>query len=122
MIGPGSDAKVLICTYPVDFRKGIDSLVALVQHEFHQDPFAGVVYIFRSKRADRMKILWWDGSGIFLMTKRLEDGRFLWPQIHDGTYRINAQQMAALVGGYQWQKVHRNRRVNRPKVELFCEA
>jgi transposase len=120
MIGPGADSKVLVCTRLIDFRKGIDSLVALVQHEFRQDPFAGVVCTFRSKRADRMKILWWDGLDIFLMTKRLEDGRFSWP--HDGCYRINAQQMAALMGGYEWRKVHNVRRVNRPKVELLREA
>lgn len=63
MIGPGADAKVLICTQPIDGRKGIDSLVALVQNGLGQDPFHGVVYIFRSKRKDRLKILWWDGSG-----------------------------------------------------------
>ncbi len=122
MIGPGSDARVVICTKPVDFRKGIDSLVALVQHEIHQDPFSGVVYIFRSKRADRLKILWWDTTGIWLMTKRLEQDRFAWPKIHDGTYRLNAQQMAYLVGGLDWRRVHQNKRVIRPKVMLDCAA
>ena len=122
MIGPGSDAKVLVYTRPVDFRKGSDSLIALVQHELHQDPFGGVVYIFRSRRADRLKILWWDTTGIWLMTKRLEEGRFAWPKIHDGTYRLNAQQMASLVGGLDWRRVHANRCVLRPRYELGCAA
>ena len=54
----------MVCTQPIDFRKGIDSLVALIRNEFRSDPFSGVVWVFRSKRADRAKILWWDTSGI----------------------------------------------------------
>lgn len=118
MIGPGSDAKVMICTQPIDFRKGIDSLVALIQNEFRSDPFSGVVWVFRSKRADRAKILWWDTSGIWLMTKRLEDGRFSWPKEHDGMYRINAAELSALAGGMDWRRVQPKRRVIPPKIEL----
>jgi len=72
MIGPGSDAKILIYTKPIDFRCGIDALVTKVQHELQQDPWGGVAYVFRSRRKDRLKILWFDGSGMWLMTKRAE--------------------------------------------------
>lgn len=88
MIGPGSDAKVLIYTKPIDFRCGIDTLVAKVQHELSQDPWRGVAYIFRSKRKDRLKILWFDGTGIWLMTKRAEAAEgFAWPPAVDGSFR-----------------------------------
>ena len=61
---------------PVDFRKQADGLAAIVQQALAADPFCGAVYVFRSKRTDRVKLLWWDGTGICLMTKRLESGQF----------------------------------------------
>lgn len=67
MIGPGTGARVLIATRPVDFRKGADSLAALVKAELGIDPFSGVVYVFRAKKADRVKLIWWDGTGLCLM-------------------------------------------------------
>ncbi len=99
MIGPGADARVLVATRPVDFRKGADSLAALVKAEHGADPFSGVVYVFRAKRADRIKLVWWDGTGLWLMAKRLEQGRFRWPVIQDGVMRLTAAQFGALVEG-----------------------
>ena len=63
MIGPGANARVLVATRPVDFRKGADSLAALIKSEYGAEPFSGVVYVFRAKRADRIKLVWWDGTG-----------------------------------------------------------
>ncbi|HUD92944.1 IS66 family insertion sequence element accessory protein TnpB [Sphingobium sp.] len=123
MIGPGSDAKVLIYTRPVDFRCGIDTLVAKVQHELHMSPWAGVVFVFRSKRKDRLKILWADGTGVWLMTKRAESEQgFAWPQPSDGVFRITAAQMAALVSGMDWRRHRAPRRVIGPKVEACASA
>ncbi len=79
MIGPGTGARVLIATKPVDFRKGMDGLAALVAAELGADPFSGVVYVFRAKKADRVKLVWWDGTGLCLMHKKLESGAFRWP-------------------------------------------
>ena len=59
MIGPGTDARVLVATRPVDFRKGASSLAAMVKAAYGADPFSGVVYVFRAKRADRVKLVWW---------------------------------------------------------------
>jgi transposase len=64
----------MIATRPVDFRKGPDSLAALVASQFGGDPFSGVIYVFRAKRTDRIKLIWWDGTGLCLMAKRLEQG------------------------------------------------
>lgn len=110
MIGPGTGAKVLIATKPVDFRKGMDGLAALVAAELGADPFSGVVYVFRAKKADRVKLVWWDGTGLCLMHKKLESGAFRWPAVHDGVMRLTAAQLGALIEGLDWRRVHGARR------------
>jgi transposase len=102
LIGPGSDARVLIATRPVDLRKDADSLAALVKAELGADPFSGVVYVFRAKKADRVKLVWWDGTGLCLMAKRLEQGGFRWPGIQDGVMRLTAAQLGVLLEGLDW--------------------
>lgn len=105
MIMPGTEIQVLVATKPVDFRKQMDGLAAIVQQALAANPFCGAVYVFRSKRLDRVKLLWWDGTGICLMTKRLESGQFRWPPIEDGTIQLSAVQMAALLEGLEWSSV-----------------
>ena len=105
MIAATSGVKILVATKPVDFRKGPDSLVALVREQLGQDPFCGTLFIFRSKRADRLKILAWDGSGLVLMWKRLEHGAFRWPPISDGVMRLSTSQLAALMDGVDWSRL-----------------
>ena len=83
-------------------RKQADGLAALVQQALAANPFSGAVYVFRSKRMDRVKLLWWDGTGICLMTKRLESGQFRWPPVEDGTLRLTAAQLSALLEGLTW--------------------
>ena len=106
MIGPTGAVRVMVATKPVDFRKGADGLAALVREQIQQDPFCGTLFIFRSKRADRLKILAWDGSGLVLLWKRLEQGAFRWPPISDGVMRLSASQLAALVDGMDWSRLH----------------
>jgi transposase len=106
MIAAPAGVKVLVTTRPVDFRKGADGLAALVREQIQQDPFSGTIFIFRSKRADRLKILSWDGSGLVLLWKRLEQGAFRWPPISDGVMRLSAAQLAALVDGMDWSRLH----------------
>lgn len=96
--------KVVLAVRPVDFRKGPESLMALVR-EAGADPFSGALYVFRSKRADKVKIVWWDGSGICLFAKRLDDGGFHWPPITSGVVRMHAAQLLALIGGMDWRRV-----------------
>ena len=107
--------RVLIATRPVDFRKGADSLAALAKETLAQDPFSGAVLVFRSRRADRIKILVWDGSGLVLVWKRLEQGAFRWPPISDGVMRLSPAQLAALVEGLDWSRVHVPR-IGRPQA------
>ena len=96
----------MVATKPVDFRKGGDGLAALVQEMLEEDPFSGTIFIFRAKRADRVKILTWDGSGLVLFWKRLEQGAFRWPPIMNGVMRLTPAQLAALVDGMDWSRLH----------------
>lgn len=115
MILPGGPLKVFVATRPVDFRTGMDGLAALAQEQLRLDPFSGAALVFRSKRADRLKILIWDGSGVVLIAKRLSDGRFAWPPIRDGVMRLSLAQMAALFEGLDWKRVYAPR-VARPQA------
>jgi transposase len=99
MIAVPAGMRVLVAARPIDFRKGADGLVALVSETLRDDPFSGTVFVFRSKRADRIKIVVWDGSGLVLFWKRLEQGAFRWPPVTDGVMRLTSAQLAALVDG-----------------------
>lgn len=79
------------------------------------DPFSGVAIVFRAKRADRVKILLWDGSGMVLVGKRLDEGRFAWPAVKDGVMTLSTAQLAALFEGLDWRRVHA-RRTRRPSL------
>src|SRR5437764_13071237 len=105
MIAVPAGVKVLIAAKPVDFRKGGDGLAALVREALGEDPFSGTIFIFRSKRADRLKIVAWDGSGLVMLWKRLEHGAFRWPPISDGVMRLTASQLAALLDGMDWSRL-----------------
>lgn len=105
MIFPSNRVRVLVSTRPVDFRKGHDGLAALVQSVLRKDPFTGTVFVFRAKRADRLKLLYFDGTGLVMAYKRLEDTSFTWPAIKDGTMALNHAQFEALFAGLDWRKV-----------------
>ena len=114
MIGPSGNVRVLVATEPVDFRKGAEGLAAVVRESMRTDPFSGVVYVFRAKRADRVKLIFWDGSGVVLVAKRLENGHFHWPAVRDGVMRLSAAQLQALLEGLDWRRVHEARRTAAP--------
>jgi transposase len=97
--------RILVATQPVDFRKGHDGLAALVQSVLKEDPFTGTMFLFRAKRADRLKILFWDGSGLVMAYKRLEEATFTWPAVRDGVMTLNRAQFEALFAGLDWRKV-----------------
>lgn len=95
MIALRSDLKVVLAAQPVDFRKSLHTLSALVSEALRANPYCGEVFVFRSKRADRVKLLAWDGSGMVLVTKWLHQGRFTWPPIRDGVAKCDAARDAA---------------------------
>ena len=102
---PSQGVRILVSTQPVDFRKGHDGLAALVQSVLKEDPFTGTVFVFRAKRADRLKILFWDGSGLVMAYKRLEETTFTWPAVRNGVMTLNRAQFEALFAGLDWRKV-----------------
>ena len=114
LIPPGP-VRVLVATKPVDFRKGMDGLAALVKEQLRADPFSGVIFCFRARRADRVKLVFWDGTGLCLFAKRLEGGKFRWPRIEDGVMRLTPAQLSALVEGLDWARVA-PREVERPRA------
>ncbi|WP_161623523.1 IS66 family insertion sequence element accessory protein TnpB [Sinorhizobium fredii] len=81
------------------------ALALMVQTELKLDPHSGVTVIFRSKRGDRLKILVWDGTGMVLIYKVLEQGNFAWPKVQDGTMRLSRAQFEALFEGLDWRRV-----------------
>lgn len=83
----------------------MDGLAALVRETLGANPFGGVIYVFRSKRADRVKLLFWDGTGLVLASKRLEEGSFRWPSLRDGVMRLTPAQLSALLEGLDWARV-----------------
>jgi transposase len=115
MMLPGTELQVLVATRPVDFRKQADTLAAFVQEALAADPYSGALYVFRAKRIDRVKLLWWDGAGICLLTKRLEGGAFRWPPVEDGVMRLTPGQLAALLEGTEWVRGDA-RAVERPRA------
>ena len=102
MIVLSSGVKVLIAMKPVDFRKGMDGSRRWFTRAT-ANPFGGVIYVFRSKRADRVKLLFWDGTGLVLATKRLEQGSFRWPSRE--VMRLTPGQLVALLEGLDWARV-----------------
>ena len=122
MILPGGPVRVYVATRPVDFRKGIDGLAALAQEELRLDPFSGVVLVFRAKRADRLKILLWDGSGMVLVAKRLEGAKFAWPAVKDGVMTLSSAQLSALFEGLDWRRVHARRARRRQRRDSRGEV
>ncbi len=111
-IPPG--VRVLVATRPVDFRRGAHGLAALAAEVLGEDPFSGTVLVFRAKRADRVKLLIWDGSGLVLVWKHLSQGSFRWPPVMDGVMRLSAVEFATLFDGLDWSRVQTTRRIPTP--------
>ena len=105
MIIAGGAVRIYVATKPVDFRKGMDGLALLVEQSLGLDPHNGAIYVFRSKRSDRLKLLLWDGTGMVMGYKRLEGGKFAWPAMRDGVIRLSRAQFEALVEGLDWRRV-----------------
>jgi transposase len=103
MITPPSGARVWLAAGVTDMRKGFDGLAMLVQERLRQNPFGGQVFVFRGRRGDRLKVLWWDGQGLCLFAKRLEKGRFVWPSAADGVVALSPAQLGMLLEGIDWR-------------------
>jgi transposase len=104
-IPPGT--RIYLALGATDMRRGFDGLSAQVQNVLQADPFSGHVFIFRGRRGDRVKLLWWDGQGLCLLAKRLERGRFIWPTTKEGSVTLTPAQLSMLLEGLEWRIVER---------------
>ena len=104
MISPPTGTSIWIAAGVTDLRRGFTGLSAVAQTVLEQDPHSGHVFVFRGRRGDLIKLLWWDGDGLCLFAKRLERGRFLWPQAASGTVSLTQAQLAMLLEGIDWRR------------------
>lgn len=104
MISLAPSTKVFLACRPVDLRNGFDGLAAKVKQMIGADPFSGHLFLFRGKRGDYLKALYWDGTGLCLFAKRLERGRFVWPPIVDGSVVLSPAQLALLIEAMDWRR------------------
>lgn len=107
MMGLPHGARIWLACGATDMRRGFDGLAALVQTQLLADPFAGHLFVFRGRRGNRLKILWWSGDGMNLFAKRLTDGRFVWPQSATGTVALTSAELSMLLEGIDWRRAKR---------------
>ena len=107
MMGPPTNTRVWIAAGVTDLRRGFTGLSALVESKLEQKPFSGHVFVFRGRRGDLIKVLWYDGDGLCLFAKRLERGRFVWPQAASGTVSLTRAQLSMLLEGIDWRRPER---------------
>ena len=102
MIGLPAGTRIWIAAGVTDLRRGFTGLSGMVQNVLKENPFSGHVFVFRGRRGDLIKLLWWSGDGLCLFAKRLERGRFIWPQATSGTVSLSQAQLAMLLEGIDW--------------------
>lgn len=110
MIPLPAGTRIWIAAGVTDLRKGFTGLSALVQIVLEENPFSGHVFVFRGRRGDLIKMLWWDGDGLCLFAKRLEHGRFVWPLAESGTVALSRAQLSMLLEGIDWRRPIRTQR------------
>jgi len=109
MISLSSHTRIWIAAGATDMRRGFDGLAACVQTQLQSDPFSGHLFVFRGRRGDRIKVLWWDGDGLCLFYKRLEQGYFVWPKATSGKVALTSAQLSMLLEGIDWRRPQRSR-------------
>jgi transposase len=107
MIPVPSGVRVWRATGRTDMRKGFDGFALLIQETLNRDPHSGQLFVFRGRRGDLVKVLWHDGQGMCLFSKRLERGRFIWPSPADGVVTITPAQLGYLLEGIDWRAPRR---------------
>ena len=108
--------RIWLCTMPADMRKSFDGLAELVRQHLQIDPLSGHLFVFRNRRSDRVKLLYWDEDGYVIVYKRLEEGTFRFPAAAAGQQGVTlrAAELAMLLDGVDWQNAKRSKRYHRP--------
>ncbi len=103
MITPPARSGIFLVSGTTDMRKGMPGLAALVRSALDKEPLNGDVFVFRGRRGDLIKVLWFSGDGTNLYIKRLERGRFIWPSLNEGTVKLTAAQFSMLCEAIDWR-------------------
>lgn len=103
MISIPTNTRIWIVAGVTDMRRGFTGLSAMVQTALEENPLSGHVFVFRGRRGDLIKVLWFDGDGLCLFAKRLERGRFIWPKVENGTVSLTRAQLSMLCEGIDWR-------------------
>jgi transposase len=107
MIGLPAGTRIWIAAGTTDMRNGFQGLAAKVEAVLEESPFSGNVFVFRGKRGNVVKLLWSTGDGLCLLCKRLEQGRFVWPQAQGGKVHLSQAQLSMLLEGIDWKQPQR---------------
>jgi transposase len=102
-----TNTKVWLSAGVTDMRKGFNGLSALAEKVLKQNPYCGHLFVFRGRRGDLIKVIWFDGQGSCLFSKRLEKGKFVWPSAKDGKLSVTPAQLAMLLEGIDWRMPQR---------------
>lgn len=114
MLSLPTSVRIWLATQATDLRKSFDSLAEVVRQQLHGDPLSGQLFVFRNRRADRVKLLYWDEDGFVLVYKRLEAGTFRFPQDEAAGVEIRAADLQMLLDGVDLESVQRGKRYRRP--------
>lgn len=114
MIFPPPTVRIYLAAAPADMRKGFDGLAAIVTSALRLDPLCGHLFVFRNRRGDRLKVLWWDRDGYSIWMKRLERGTFKFPPPRGDRVEVTAAEMAAILEGIELEHARRRLRYTRP--------
>ncbi|MFT6224311.1 MAG: transposase [Paracoccaceae bacterium] len=98
-----ADAKIWLAAGVTDMRRGVTGLVAQTGQVLAGDPYSGHLFLFRGRRGDQIKMIWWDDQGAYLFTKRLEQGLFVWPFAKEGKISLSRPQLAKPLEGIDWR-------------------
>jgi len=98
-------SHIWLAVSPVDMRRGIDGLSSIVQQALGHSPCAGSAFVFRNRTGNRLKLLLWDGNGVWLCQRRLHQGSFVWPKAADACFSISHDQWQWLIAGVDWQRL-----------------
>ena len=107
MIPVPSNTRIWLAAGVTDMRRGFNTLAAQVEKVLEEDPYSGHLFVFRGRRGDLLKVIWWDAQGACLFSKRLERGRFIWPAAQDGKISLSPSQMSMLLEGIDWRIQHK---------------
>jgi len=117
MLGLGAATRVFVATGATDMRLSFDGLYALVVGQLKQDPQSGHLFLFANKRRDRMKILFFDGSSLWVCARRMEQGRLHWPSSEEGRLQLSREEFALLIGGIDLSATTQRKWYRRPLAE-----